>query len=296
MATEAARANTFPKLLMRNARLYAGRPAYRHKDLGIWQNLDLGAGARRGARLFGRPRGARPQARRHGRHRRRQPAAALLGDVRGAGARRHSGAGLRRLGRRRDGLRARARRGAHRRGRGPGAGRQDPFDRRPAAAARATSSTTSRAACATTTTSGCKSFADVQKLGPRRDSPPMPRRLQRWEAASRGGQGLGPHRHALHLGHHRPAQGRDADPRQPRRLGAQRQSVRQARPDDEVARLSAAGLGRRSLFSYAQAFAAGFCVTCPESPETVDRGPPRDRHRPSSSRRRASSRTCSPRS
>ena len=37
MATEAARANTFPKLLLRNARLYAGRPAYRHKDLGIWQ-------------------------------------------------------------------------------------------------------------------------------------------------------------------------------------------------------------------------------------------------------------------
>src|SRR5262249_44564431 len=37
VATEAARANTFPKLLIRNARLYAGRPAYRHKDLGIWQ-------------------------------------------------------------------------------------------------------------------------------------------------------------------------------------------------------------------------------------------------------------------
>ena len=37
MATEAARANTFPKLLLRNARLYAGRAAYRHKDLGIWQ-------------------------------------------------------------------------------------------------------------------------------------------------------------------------------------------------------------------------------------------------------------------
>src|SRR5262249_57472371 len=37
VATDAARANTFPKLLMRNARLYAGRPAYRHKDLGIWQ-------------------------------------------------------------------------------------------------------------------------------------------------------------------------------------------------------------------------------------------------------------------
>jgi long-chain acyl-CoA synthetase len=35
VATEAA--DTFPKLLTRNARLYAGRPAYRHKDLGIWQ-------------------------------------------------------------------------------------------------------------------------------------------------------------------------------------------------------------------------------------------------------------------
>ena len=37
VATEAVRADTFPKLLMRNARLFAGRPAYRHKDLGIWQ-------------------------------------------------------------------------------------------------------------------------------------------------------------------------------------------------------------------------------------------------------------------
>jgi long-chain acyl-CoA synthetase len=32
-----AHADTFPKLLVRNARLYGGRPAYRHKDLGIWQ-------------------------------------------------------------------------------------------------------------------------------------------------------------------------------------------------------------------------------------------------------------------
>ena len=37
MATDAARADTFPKLLIRNARRYAGGPAYRHKDLGIWQ-------------------------------------------------------------------------------------------------------------------------------------------------------------------------------------------------------------------------------------------------------------------
>jgi long-chain acyl-CoA synthetase len=35
--TDAARAETFPKLLIRNARLYGSRPAIRHKDLGIWQ-------------------------------------------------------------------------------------------------------------------------------------------------------------------------------------------------------------------------------------------------------------------
>jgi len=32
-----APADTFPKLLVRNARLFAERPALRHKDLGIWQ-------------------------------------------------------------------------------------------------------------------------------------------------------------------------------------------------------------------------------------------------------------------
>ena len=38
MATDAtAHADTFPKLLIRNARLHGDRPAYRHKDLGIWQ-------------------------------------------------------------------------------------------------------------------------------------------------------------------------------------------------------------------------------------------------------------------
>jgi long-chain acyl-CoA synthetase len=32
-----AEVDTFPKLLVRNARQYGGRPALRHKDLGIWQ-------------------------------------------------------------------------------------------------------------------------------------------------------------------------------------------------------------------------------------------------------------------
>ena len=33
----AAAADTFPKLLIRNAQLFGNRPAMRHKDLGIWQ-------------------------------------------------------------------------------------------------------------------------------------------------------------------------------------------------------------------------------------------------------------------
>ena len=34
---DAAGADTFPKLLVRNARIFGARPAMRHKDLGIWQ-------------------------------------------------------------------------------------------------------------------------------------------------------------------------------------------------------------------------------------------------------------------
>jgi len=33
----AARADTFPKLLIRNAKTFGTRPAFRHKDFGIWQ-------------------------------------------------------------------------------------------------------------------------------------------------------------------------------------------------------------------------------------------------------------------
>src|SRR3954468_8541766 len=32
-----ALADTFPKLLMRNARRFGARPSMRHKDLGVWQ-------------------------------------------------------------------------------------------------------------------------------------------------------------------------------------------------------------------------------------------------------------------
>jgi long-chain acyl-CoA synthetase len=36
-SSQSAAENTFPKLLLRNARLFGARPAMRHKDLGIWQ-------------------------------------------------------------------------------------------------------------------------------------------------------------------------------------------------------------------------------------------------------------------
>jgi long-chain acyl-CoA synthetase len=38
MTSAPATENTFPKLLLRNARALAERPAYRHKDLGIWHS------------------------------------------------------------------------------------------------------------------------------------------------------------------------------------------------------------------------------------------------------------------
>ena len=49
MTVAAATENTFPKLLIRNARLFADRPAFRHKDLGIWQTWTWGQVLERGA-------------------------------------------------------------------------------------------------------------------------------------------------------------------------------------------------------------------------------------------------------
>src|SRR5438270_6795099 len=38
VSSDTARTDTFPKLLLRNAREFAQRKAYRHKDLGVWQS------------------------------------------------------------------------------------------------------------------------------------------------------------------------------------------------------------------------------------------------------------------
>ena len=168
MAIDARRADTFPKLLIRNAREYAQRPAIRHKDLGIWQTwtwaqvLDDVRAYAVGLHRLG------VTARRHRRDRRLQPAEALLVGDGGADARRRSGAGLCRRGRRRTRLCARARRGAVRGGRGSGAGRQDPVGRRSGCRSSSRLSTTSRAACATTTTASCMRSTTSSRTAARR--------------------------------------------------------------------------------------------------------------------------------
>ena len=173
----AAHADTFPKLLDPQCPPLwraAGLPAQGSRHLA---GVDLERGAGGGARLCGRALPPRAQARRHHRHRRLQPAEALLvGDGR-ADARRRAGAGLCRRGRRRARLCAGACRGALRRGRGPGAGRQDPVGIGAAARSSSRSSTTSRAGCATTTTAACtrsttSSRTAVQRW--RKTLPPAP--------------------------------------------------------------------------------------------------------------------------
>ena len=131
----AGQADTFPKLLLRNARERGARVAFRHKDLGIWQSWNWSEVAEQVRDFRQGPAGSRAEARRKGRDHRLQPAAAVLVDVRGAVARRRAGAGLCRQRRRRDGLCARPCRGGLRLRAGPGAGRQDALHRRAAAAA-----------------------------------------------------------------------------------------------------------------------------------------------------------------
>ena len=42
MPVDSAPADTFPKLLIRNAQIYGARPSMRHKDLGVWQTWTWG--------------------------------------------------------------------------------------------------------------------------------------------------------------------------------------------------------------------------------------------------------------
>ena len=134
--TPAADLDTIPKLLLDHAARRGSRPALREKDYGIWQSWSWAESARRDRRFRSGLGRAGFQARRQAGGDRRQPAAALLGDHRGAMPGRRAGAGLSGCGSIRDAVRARPCRGALRRGRGPGAGRQAPVGQGQAAAAR----------------------------------------------------------------------------------------------------------------------------------------------------------------
>ena len=97
----------------------------------------------------------------------------------------------------------------------------------------------------------------------------------------------------LHLGHHRQPQGRGAHAphaARPRRAPAPR-STSSPRDEEVLAYLPPAWIGQ-NIFSYAQWLACGYVVNCPESAAHGDDRPEGDRARPTTSRRRASSRAC----
>ena len=84
------------------------------------------------------------------------------------------------------------------------------------------------------------------------------------------GKGARRQRHALHLGHHRPAQGRDAHARQHRRLGAERQQVRRLHaPTTRCSPICRWPGSAITSSPTARPTPAAMCVCCPESPETV---------------------------
>ena len=276
MASHApAEADTFPKLLIRNARNFGNRPAMRHKDLGIWQTLTW-------AQLLDEVRAYAVglhrlglQARRHHGDRRRQPAEALcLGDG-GAGARRRAGAGLCRRGGGRAVLRAGARRGALRRGRGPGAGRQDLVGVGPAAEAR---------------DHGLRRAAGLARLRPHQASRHGGRHRRRPQGSGggrharrlarsrdRGGQGLRHLDHPLHLRHHRAVQGRGAVGGALHRRQLRHRRLRQADRDGRGAGLSAARLGRRPLSQLRAGAGRGLLHGLPGERRHRDGGSARDR-------------------
>ena len=86
-------------------------------------------------------------------------------------------------------------------------------------------------------------------------------------AQGRAGRRVG---HALHVGHHRQAQGRVPDARGVHRRGAAAAaSSTSSTPDDSIlSYLPMAWVGDH-LFSYAQWLVAGFTINCPESGDTV---------------------------
>ena len=214
---------------------------------------------------------ARPQARRQDRHRRRQPAAALLGDVaaQALGAvpvpiYADSVA---------DEMAYRARRTP--RSRFAVVEDQEQVDKiisvaGPPAEARSISSTTSRAACATTTTPGCNRSTTCRRCGAQarwRD----PQRCARWLDAEIAAARAPISSIILYT---------SGTTGRPKGVMLTFDNAHRRRPTTATRSTSSTRTTRSSpicrspgsattIFSYAQAYVAGFCVNLPGSAETV---------------------------
>ena len=244
-------------------------PGHAPQGLRHLADLDLGAAARRGARLRRRPAQARARARRCGGHHRRQPPAPLCHLRRRAEPRRHRRAGLPGLGGRRDGLRARARRGEVRRRRRTRSRstRSSPSPTGCRSCAR--SSTTRSAGSPATIRPTCIPSSTCRSSG--REEMRAQRRRRRLVARrDRQGQGRRRQRDALYLGHHRPAQGRDADARQHRPLGRRTATSSTAsRPTTRCSPICRWPGSATTSSPTARPMPAPCACACPESPETI---------------------------
>ena len=230
--------DTFPRLLLQHAPGAAGPSGLPREGPRHLADLDLASGRRRSARARLRAGRAGLQARDAPRDHRRQPAAPVLVDGRGAGAGRRSGADVPGRGGRRIGVRAERRRDRLRGRRGPGAGRQAAggdaagadarahLFRRPARPAQLRGRHQLRAPA-----------GDRPRVRPRA-SGFLRRRRSRGAVRRRGGD-------ALHVGHHRQAEGRLPDPWGVHRRGPRRRRVRPAHGRRQHPVLPADGLGRR---------------------------------------------------
>ena len=135
-------------------------------------------------------------------------------------------------------------------------------------------------AAATTTTPGCSPSRDVQDDRPRDARDRRRRALARWEARIAAGKGARPRRHPLHLGHHRPAQGRDADAIDNIIVSARNgNALRPARRERGGASPICRWPGSAITSSPTRSpMWPAIASTARRRPETVVRGPPRDRH------------------